>query len=83
MLRLAKLVSDKVRPSQNDEELEGSTYPPIEINDMEANQEQDFPSNMLRTTKYRAWNFIFKNLFEQFQRTTNVYFLLSCSCLLL
>ncbi|XP_062991171.1 phospholipid-transporting ATPase VD-like [Elgaria multicarinata webbii] len=34
-----------------------------------------YKSNEIRTTKYRLWNFIPKNLFEQFHRAANLYFL--------
>ncbi|XP_060103342.1 phospholipid-transporting ATPase VD-like [Heteronotia binoei] len=34
-----------------------------------------YKSNRIRTTKYTLWNFIPKNLFEQFQRVANLYFL--------
>ena len=34
-----------------------------------------FPSNNISTTKYTPFNFIFKNLFLQFQKVANVYFL--------
>jgi hypothetical protein len=39
---------------------------------------QEFPSNEISTTKYTYWNFIFKNIFEQFRRYQNFYFLLVC-----
>ncbi len=32
-------------------------------------------SNKIRTTKYTIFNFIFKNLWEQFHRWANIYFL--------
>ncbi|XP_044274207.1 phospholipid-transporting ATPase VD [Varanus komodoensis] len=34
-----------------------------------------YMNNKIRTTKYRLWNFIPKNLFEQFHRAANLYFL--------
>eukprot|EP01012_Entosiphon_sulcatum_P065370 TRINITY_DN94304_c0_g1_i1.p1 TRINITY_DN94304_c0_g1~~TRINITY_DN94304_c0_g1_i1.p1 ORF type:complete len:1174 (-),score=153.17 TRINITY_DN94304_c0_g1_i1:101-3580(-) len=34
------------------------------------------PSNEVTTTKYTPWNFLPKNLFEQFHRWANLYFLL-------
>jgi hypothetical protein len=37
-----------------------------------------FPSNEISTTKYTYYNFLFKNLFEQFRRYQNFYFLLVC-----
>ena len=33
--------------------------------------------NTISTTKYTRYNFICKNLFEQFHRMSNVYFLVS------
>ena len=35
----------------------------------------DFPGNEITTSHYTARNFLFKNLFRQFQRAANVYFL--------
>eukprot|EP01080_Neovahlkampfia_damariscottae_P005715 gene5715-9535_t len=35
-----------------------------------------FTSNYIRTTKYTWWNFIPKNLFEQFSRISNFYFIM-------
>ncbi|KAK9717044.1 hypothetical protein K7432_006454 [Basidiobolus ranarum] len=34
-----------------------------------------FPSNRIRTSKYTVFSFLPKNLFEQFRRVANVYFL--------
>eukprot|EP00929_Paragymnodinium_shiwhaense_P044667 TRINITY_DN22899_c0_g4_i1.p1 TRINITY_DN22899_c0_g4~~TRINITY_DN22899_c0_g4_i1.p1 ORF type:complete len:2368 (+),score=641.18 TRINITY_DN22899_c0_g4_i1:172-7275(+) len=39
--------------------------------DVQAN----FPSNTVSSTKYELWNIVPKNLFEQFQRAANVWFL--------
>ncbi|XP_014213401.1 probable phospholipid-transporting ATPase IF [Copidosoma floridanum] len=36
-----------------------------------------FPSNKITTRKYTLWNFLPKNLFEQFRRVGNFYFLVS------
>ena len=36
----------------------------------------DFSLNVVSNTKYSWWNFVPKNLFEQFHRATNMYFLL-------
>ncbi|KAK0180340.1 hypothetical protein PV327_005992 [Microctonus hyperodae] len=36
-----------------------------------------FPKNQIRSNKYTVWNFIPKNLFEQFRRVANFYFLVS------
>ncbi|KYR01098.1 transmembrane protein [Tieghemostelium lacteum] len=39
---------------------------------------KSFCKNEITTTKYTRYNFIFKNLFEQFKRLTNIYFLVIC-----
>ncbi|XP_044580312.1 phospholipid-transporting ATPase IF-like isoform X1 [Cotesia glomerata] len=36
-----------------------------------------FQNNQIKSSKYTAWNFLPKNLFEQFRRIANFYFLLS------
>lgn len=36
---------------------------------------QKFPSNIIRTTKYRWYSFIFMNLLEQYREYSNIYFL--------
>ncbi|XP_055501366.1 phospholipid-transporting ATPase IF-like [Leucoraja erinacea] len=36
---------------------------------------QKFPDNRIISSKYTLWNFIPKNLFEQFRRIANFYFL--------
>mmetsp|Transcript_16015 Transcript_16015/g.24131 ORF Transcript_16015/g.24131 Transcript_16015/m.24131 type:complete len:1238 (+) Transcript_16015:26-3739(+) len=36
----------------------------------------EFTSNYISTTRYTLWNFIFLNLFEQFQKAANFYFLI-------
>ncbi|KNB45459.1 phospholipid-translocating p-type ATPase [Blastocystis sp. subtype 4] len=35
-----------------------------------------FSTNVVVNTKYTPWNFVFKNLFEQFRQPMNCYFLL-------
>jgi len=37
--------------------------------------EKQFPDNRVTTTSYNSWNFIPKNLFLQFSKTVNAYFL--------
>ncbi|XP_067947974.1 phospholipid-transporting ATPase IF-like isoform X2 [Watersipora subatra] len=37
---------------------------------------EKFCDNTVTTTKYTPWNFIFKNLYEQFMRIANFYFLI-------
>uniref|UniRef100_A0A8C7YV56 Phospholipid-transporting ATPase n=1 Tax=Oryzias sinensis TaxID=183150 RepID=A0A8C7YV56_9TELE len=41
----------------------------------EAYMPQDYPDNRIVSSKYTFWNFIPKNLFEQFRRIANFYFL--------
>ncbi|KAI8514226.1 putative phospholipid-transporting ATPase IF, partial [Branchiostoma belcheri] len=36
---------------------------------------EEYPDNTIKSSKYTAWNFIPKNLFEQFRRIANFYFL--------
>ena len=49
----------------------------VHSNDAEANKKHGYPSNFIRTAKYTVWNFVFKNLYEQFRRFSNIYFLLN------
>ena len=35
-----------------------------------------FPSNFITTAKYSVWSLIPKNLFEQFHRLANIWFLI-------
>ncbi len=49
-----------------------NVYPAIHLNQPEVNQIKRFSNNKVRTTKYTFYNFIPKNLFEQFRRATNV-----------
>ncbi len=52
-----------------------TSYPKVHLNDPGANRKGHFPSNQITTTKYTLLNFLPKNLFEQFRRVTNIYFL--------
>eukprot|EP01116_Phalansterium_solitarium_P015177 TRINITY_DN3338_c0_g1_i1.p1 TRINITY_DN3338_c0_g1~~TRINITY_DN3338_c0_g1_i1.p1 ORF type:complete len:1375 (+),score=593.47 TRINITY_DN3338_c0_g1_i1:69-4193(+) len=52
-----------------------TAYPAVYVNDKERNEDKGFSTNLQRTTKYTPWTFLPKNLFEQFRRATNVYFL--------
>lgn len=55
----------------------GDKYPTINLNqDVGGPYRRSLPSNKITTTKYTVLNFIPKNIFEQFRRMTNVYFLL-------
>lgn len=54
------------------------THQNVHVCDPAANRTSGpFPSNTIRSTKYTPLNFIFKNLFLQFQKVANVYFLLA------
>ncbi|KAN0003647.1 hypothetical protein ACTFIZ_009801 [Dictyostelium cf. discoideum] len=68
-----KIRRKKARPS----------YPIIEIRpnkttENDVNKTKGYKSNDISTTKYTRYNFIFKNLFEQFKRITNIYFAAIC-----
>ncbi|KAM7451065.1 putative phospholipid-transporting ATPase IF [Porites harrisoni] len=49
-------------------------YPSDEHADIEQKQRR-YANNVIVTSKYTIWNFIPKNLFEQFRRIANFYFL--------
>ncbi|XP_046588400.1 phospholipid-transporting ATPase IF isoform X1 [Neodiprion lecontei] len=40
-------------------------------------KETEYPVNRIATNKYTLWNFLPKNLFEQFRRVANFYFLIT------
>jgi hypothetical protein len=42
---------------------------------LQENDRKKYVSNKISTAKYQWWNFLFKNLFEQFMRLSNFYFL--------
>lgn len=48
----------------------------IYINDQEANIPFKFPKNKVTTAKYTLLTFFPKNLFEQFCRLANIYFII-------
>ncbi|XP_078052193.1 phospholipid-transporting ATPase IF, partial [Augochlora pura] len=55
-----------------------STYTDQRIINIEANNEPTetiYPKNRILSNKYTIWNFLPKNLFEQFRRIANFYFL--------
>ncbi|KAL0478100.1 phospholipid-transporting ATPase ATP8 [Acrasis kona] len=64
-------------------EVVGTEKAPIEclviVNDSKENKRlrKVQPSNYIRSTRYTWWNFIPKNLFEQFRRISNIYFLVT------
>lgn len=68
---------EKFVPKQ--EEKTKSSFQTIYINDRAANKKQwwFWPSNYLRTTRYTFITFIPLNLFEQFRRLSNLYFLIT------
>lgn len=51
-----------------------ANYPLVSLGT--ARKPKGLPSNLITTTKYTFLNFIPKNLFEQFRRMTNCYFLM-------
>ncbi|XP_011693120.1 PREDICTED: probable phospholipid-transporting ATPase IF [Wasmannia auropunctata] len=54
-----------------------SNHRVVKINSENDSQEKHFVTNRVKSHKYTIWNFIPKNLFEQFRRVANFYFLLS------
>ena len=52
----------------------------VVMNDPAANSAQRFPSNFIKTSKYTLLTFLPLNLFEQFRRFANIYFL---TCILI
>lgn len=51
----------------------GNQFP----DNLETRVQERFPSNCVVSSKYTTWNFVPKNLFEQFHRIANIYFLAS------
>eukprot|EP01105_Mastigella_eilhardi_P028771 TRINITY_DN970_c0_g1_i1.p1 TRINITY_DN970_c0_g1~~TRINITY_DN970_c0_g1_i1.p1 ORF type:complete len:935 (-),score=274.80 TRINITY_DN970_c0_g1_i1:55-2859(-) len=49
---------------------------PVSFNNALLNKKRHFRGNVARTTKYTLITFLPKNLFEQYRRATNIYFLL-------
>uniref|UniRef100_A0A4W3K0S0 Phospholipid-transporting ATPase n=1 Tax=Callorhinchus milii TaxID=7868 RepID=A0A4W3K0S0_CALMI len=47
----------------------------LKANDREYNQKFEYPKNFIKTSKYNVLTFLPVNLFEQFQRIANAYFL--------
>jgi len=54
-----------------------NVYPTVcfNVTQAEENATKRFPSNRISTTKYNAFNFFPKMLFEQFRKVTNIFFL--------
>ncbi|ELP87921.1 phospholipid-transporting ATPase, putative [Entamoeba invadens IP1] len=51
-------------------------YPTIYFFDKQRNKTQHFPSNVIKTTKYKWWSFVFVFLFNQFKYFINMFFLI-------
>ena len=66
----------RLRRKKKDTESKYHDYPDIPLNQPNGSHRTKLPSNLITTTKYSFWSFIPKNLFEQFRRMTNCYFLL-------
>ena len=64
---------DSNKPEEDEEERRK-----FEINTVfdKDNKERQFMSNLVRTTKYTCINFLPKNLWEQFTKLANAYFLM-------
>jgi phospholipid-transporting ATPase len=56
--------------------MEEQTQRTVFTNNPEKNAEFEYPPNITKTHRYTPWNFIFKNLYEQFRRLANFYFLI-------
>ena len=54
---------------------DGSDSYTVIFNDQPTNNAQQFPSNFIKTSKYSLLTFLPLNLFEQFKRFANIYFL--------
>lgn len=54
----------------------GHRHPPRSDSSLEGVKPPKYPSNLIKTSKYTLWNFLPKNLFEQFRRLANFYFLI-------
>lgn len=54
-----------------------SDYRTIQINCNNVPSKNQFHCNRISTNKYTLWNFVPKNLYEQFRRLTNFYFLIT------
>ena len=47
----------------------------IKLNDADSNALHNYPDNFLKTSKYEPLTFVCINLYSQFRRTANFYFL--------
>jgi hypothetical protein len=48
--------------------MDAQTQRTVFTNNPEKNAEYEYPPNITKTHRYSAWNFVFKNLYEQFRR---------------
>ncbi|GMT24117.1 hypothetical protein PFISCL1PPCAC_15414, partial [Pristionchus fissidentatus] len=62
--------------SKDDNLIEGAKERRFRANDQEYNQQFKYADNFIKTSKYNVLSFIPVNLFEQFQRIANTYFLI-------
>ncbi|VDO18550.1 unnamed protein product [Heligmosomoides polygyrus] len=61
--------------SSNDDVIRGEDERRLRANDRDYNAQFKYAGNYIKTSKYNALTFIPQNLFEQFQRIANFYFL--------
>nr|XP_032812637.1 probable phospholipid-transporting ATPase VA isoform X2 [Petromyzon marinus] len=73
--------ADRFKPKRKRKTTEGKTRRILSnilleeaIDSGKENPNRAFASNAIKTTKYTVWSFLPKNLFEQFHRFANVYF---------
>ncbi|WKY06130.1 hypothetical protein Q1695_006381 [Nippostrongylus brasiliensis] len=62
-------------PSSSSDVLQGDEERRLRANDREYNSQFKYAGNYIKTSKYNIITFIPQNLFEQFQRIANFYFL--------
>ncbi|XP_058158033.1 phospholipid-transporting ATPase FetA-like [Dasypus novemcinctus] len=62
--------------SQNNDGQNGEQERYLQANNREFNALFGYPNNTIKTSKYNIFNFLPMNLFEQFQRLANAYFLI-------
>ncbi|KAM5329761.1 phospholipid-transporting ATPase FetA-like [Glossophaga mutica] len=62
------------RQSEEIQSAEQERY--LQANNKEFNTMFGYPNNTIKTSKYNVFNFLPLNLFEQFQRLANAYFLI-------
>ncbi|XP_058379428.1 phospholipid-transporting ATPase FetA-like isoform X3 [Diceros bicornis minor] len=62
--------------SQSEDRQSGEQGRCLQANNREFNTLFEYPNNTIKTSKYNVFNFLPLNLFEQFQRLANAYFLI-------